>query len=228
MEYFMDVNKKTEKNNHSNNDSHSNHPTISEQLKMAKKWVKHLIPEHFEHCSQVSFLGTRLFDKLKALHHLGKKERYWLELAGFLHDIGWVDSQIQHHKTALKMIMENTELFPDPKNRIMVGLISRYHRKAFPKPEHKYFKELTVKEKDVVMKLAALIRLADGMDWEHISNTRDLSCQIKKDYLEITCNVKEKLNSEIDRAIQKAAYFLQVFDKKIKVFQVNEKNKKED
>ncbi len=63
------------------------------------------------HSHQVTRLALRLFDELESLHHLGQEPRFWLECAGILHDIGWIEGWRNHHKTALRVIL-TTPLLP--------------------------------------------------------------------------------------------------------------------
>ncbi len=44
--------------------------------------------EDMNHPCQVRNIALKIFDDLKNLHHLGKRERCWLECAALLHDIG--------------------------------------------------------------------------------------------------------------------------------------------
>ena len=195
-----------------------------EQVQKIKQWSRQLVPEHFSHCQQVSFLATQIFDHLKPYHHLEEKARSWLEGATLLHDIGWVKGQGKHHKTAQEMILENKTLIPVNHDRKMIALIARYHRKALPKEKHAYFRDLNQKGKNSIKKLSAILRLADGLDWEHINNTEQLSCQIKGHQLSLTCQVKRKMPSEIDRALQKGKYFENIFNLSLSIFQITKKD----
>jgi alpha-galactosidase len=53
----------------------------------------------------------RLFDELQPLHLLGAQERFWLNAGALLHDIGWIEGQKGHHKTALRTILHNNFRF---------------------------------------------------------------------------------------------------------------------
>ncbi|TLN24103.1 HD domain-containing protein, partial [bacterium] len=62
-----------------------------------------------DHTHQVTRLALRLFDETVELHKLGELERFWLQCAGLLHDIGWVEGWKGHHKTSLRII-QTTQL----------------------------------------------------------------------------------------------------------------------
>lgn len=190
-----------------------------QQIEMGRQWTKHLVPNLLQHCEQVSFLSILLFDQLKDLHRLDNQARFWLNMAGLLHDIGWIKGQIKHHKTALNLILKNKDILPNFQDRRMVALIARYHRKACPQIKHQHFRDLSSEEQDVIRKASSIIRLADGLDWEHVSNTKKLTCQIKDQNLTITCLVKKKIPSEINRTLQKGKYFEEIFNKTISIIQ---------
>ncbi len=60
------------------------------------------------HTWHVTHLALSLFDQLSGLHRLGLEEKFWLEAAAILHDIGWVDGWRGHHKSSLRIILQTT------------------------------------------------------------------------------------------------------------------------
>ena len=59
----------------------------------------------------------------------------------------------------------------------MIALIARYHRKSAPKPSHREFAGLTPENQAVVRVLAALLRVAIGLDRRHEARVASLSAQ---------------------------------------------------
>lgn len=143
-----------------------------------------------EHTHQVTRLALRLYDELHDLHGLGETERFWLHCAGLLHDIGWVEGWKGHHKTSLRII-QTTQLLPlDSKERLIIGSIARYHRKALPDLKHDHFAALEADEQAKVMLLSALLRVADGLDSTHQGRIRDAYVQVTKNKIVISCAIK--------------------------------------
>lgn len=143
-----------------------------------------------EHTHQVTRLALRLFDELAELHGLGDEERFWLQCAGLLHDIGWVEGWKGHHKIS-QHIIQTTQLLPfNSKERLIIGSIARYHRKALPSLQHDHFAALEPGEQDVVRALGALLRLADGLDGSHQSRVRDIAVRVSKKKILIRCAIK--------------------------------------
>ena len=168
---------------------------------------------HYEegHTNQVTRLALRLFDELAALHGLGPRERFWLECAGLLHDIGWIEGQEGHHKTALRIIRDSRILPLGRRERLIIGGIARYHRGALPKEKHEHFADLAPADRETVRALAAILRVADGLDRTHGDVVRDLSCQVTEKSVTLRCQVTGPAEEERQAALAKGDLFEQVF-----------------
>lgn len=119
------------------------------------------------HAEKVRELATSLFDQTLPLHGLGAEERVLLEAAAILHDIGAFVSPSAHHKHAYYLIRASDVVGIGPEERELVGLVARYHRRSHPKRQHPAFDALGKEDREAVLKLAALLRLADALDREH-------------------------------------------------------------
>lgn len=123
-------------------------------------------PEHARH---VSALALQLFDQLAALHELGQRESLLLEAAALLHDIGHGAEPVTggHHRESARMIREHSwKCFAPPEVEI-IAQVARYHRKGMPENAHEEFVALTERDRRIVQRLAALLRLADAFDRSH-------------------------------------------------------------
>jgi len=170
---------------------------------------------HYEegHALQVTRLALQIFDGLAVLHKLGGKERRLLEAAGLLHDIGWVRGRARHHKTSRDIILAASSLpFSFPERRL-VALVARYHRRAMPQARHKIFCGLSAREKRTIRKLAAMLRIADGLDWGHLSSVKALDCRIGRRRVTILVRAPGLLPAERRAACKKGDLFRQVFRK---------------
>jgi len=140
-----------------------------------------------EHTHQVTRLALKLFDELAGLHGLGVEQRFFLHCAALLHDIGWIEGQQAHHKTALRIIL-NSPLLPfEERERLIIGSIARYHRKALPGPAHEHFTVLGEADQRLVTILAGILRVADGLDRTHRSLVDDFACQISPKKITLMC-----------------------------------------
>ncbi len=169
------------------------------------------------HTSQVTRLALRLFDQLQPLHNLGNEERDWLHYAGVLHDIGWIEGWREHHKVALRIILDTPMLPFSNKERLIVGSIARYHRKALPDLRHDHYAALSEEERHVVDVLAAMLRLADGLDSSHQRRVRDLVCKVTEKKITVQCMVQGEALEEQKAGEGRSDLMGLVFGRKVKL-----------
>jgi exopolyphosphatase/guanosine-5'-triphosphate,3'-diphosphate pyrophosphatase len=157
-----------------------------------------------EHTRQVTRLALVLFDELRGLHGYGPWERFLLRCGATLHDIGWIEGQKGHHKTARRLILEAEDLPFTERERQIVALIARYHRKALPKAKHPGWADLDAADRRRVRVLAGLLRVADGLDRSHLSGVRHLRCETACGEVVVRCDADGPLEAELAAADKKA------------------------
>ena len=127
------------------------------------------------HANKVDELACAIFDTVKNEAKLQNKDRILLRAAAYLHDVGTFIAGRSHHKHA-EYIIENTNILGlSTKRKRMLALISRYHRRSLPSPRHQKFRALSDRDQTRVKQLAAILRIADGLDRSghgRISNIR--------------------------------------------------------
>lgn len=120
------------------------------------------------HGEHVTALALSLFDQTTALHQLGAAERELLEFAALLHDVGYSVAQSAHHKHSLYLI-RNADLEGfSPRELAVIANVARYHRKALPSDHHDDYTALSGDDQRIVRRLGALLRVADGLDLDHL------------------------------------------------------------
>ena len=117
------------------------------------------------HCQQVSRLAVSLFEQLRDLHGLPDRYIKVLHAAAMLHDIGLFIAYPKHHKHSYYLIKSSGPTSFDAGELDLIANIARYHRKAHPSPKHLPFSQLSPVQQEVVRKLSAILRLADGLDF---------------------------------------------------------------
>jgi len=173
-----------------------------------------------QHPIQVCHLCCKLFDELQSLHHMGNTERIWLQTAALLHDIGKSICAENHHKQSRDIIINAAELQLDKKERIIVGLIARYHRGAPPNRSHKHYGKVDSESRYYIKKLAALLRFANGLDENHLSPVTNLTCHITEDNIMLCPEIKGAFDSQ--KAIAKADLLEDVLNRKIIIIEQSE------
>ena len=167
------------------------------------------------HSHQVTRLALSLFDGLRDLHGMDRLERFLLHCGGLLHDIGWAHGQAGHHKAALRMILQDESLPLTDRERLLVALIARYHRKALPRDGHEDFARVDDDDRRRVCVLGGILRVADGLDRTHVNAVRDVRCEVSAERIVIRCEVDGSADAEVRAASEKADLLESVFDRQV-------------
>jgi exopolyphosphatase/guanosine-5'-triphosphate,3'-diphosphate pyrophosphatase len=162
-----------------------------------------------QHAVQVAKLSLKLFDKLQPLHRMGNSERIWLRVASLLHDIGKSVSGEYHNKASRDIIVNEANLPFRKRVRKIIGLVARYHKGTLPDDSHKYYCGLTDDDKQCVKVLAAILRLADGLDAGHKELVTDLACDVQRRCIVIYILGEDGV--DLHKVVKKADLFSQVF-----------------
>jgi exopolyphosphatase/guanosine-5'-triphosphate,3'-diphosphate pyrophosphatase len=170
-----------------------------------------------EHSMHTAKIALKLFDETIELHKLGEQEREYLEAAAILHEVGSFISHSQHHKHSYYLI-RNSELFGFTENeKEIIANTARYHRKSNPKQKHPDFAKLTDEDRDVITKLSAILRIADGLDRTHSNVIEDIKCRINEKEVNIILKTSNGVpaDMEIWGAESKKDLFEQTLDVKV-------------
>jgi exopolyphosphatase/guanosine-5'-triphosphate,3'-diphosphate pyrophosphatase len=120
------------------------------------------------HARNVAHLAVRIFDELRGEHGLGDRERLLLEVAALLHDVGIYVNLRGHHKHS-QYILSVSEVFGlSREDLLLVSNIARYHRRALPQKSHLPYMGLDRDTRLTVRKLAAILRVANALDADHL------------------------------------------------------------
>jgi exopolyphosphatase/guanosine-5'-triphosphate,3'-diphosphate pyrophosphatase len=135
------------------------------------------------HGEQTARLARKLFDVLGK--RLGCAPEDWdlLEAAALLHDVGQLVSYRSHHKHSYHLIAHAESLPFTPRERVLVALISRYHRKRSPSKKQLEFAALEAEDRALVRRLSALLRVACGLDRSHVSAVEAMRLRMMPDRL---------------------------------------------
>lgn len=195
-------------------------PVASEDdLRASVHQIALAYPEGQAHTRHVTGLALSLFDSLQPLHRMNQRSRLLLECAGLLHDIGWTSGGKGHHTKSARMIFSSEQLPIDSIERGIIGLVALCHRGKCRLESQGYYTLLPPDDRMVVNKLAALIRIADGLDATHQGIIQSLRCRINQ--TEILCEVRASRDAktETESALSKSDLFVRVFGKPLIITQ---------
>ncbi len=172
------------------------------------------------HVEQVRTLALTLFDRLKDSIGADPSERPLLEAASLLHDVGQVVSYRRHHKHSYQLIIHADRLSLNARDRNLVALISRYHRKKGPSKKHEEFARLDAEDQAIVRRLAGILRVADGLDRGHAALVDRLTTRITRDLLSIRVSPRmhrADLSLEVWGAARKADVLEKVMRRRVTI-----------
>lgn len=141
-------------------------PVEPDRLRLLREFAERCQCDR-RHIEQVRLLALRLFDQLGPELECSQSERDLLEAAALLHDVGQLVSYRRHHRHSYQLIMHADRLSLSQRERSIVALVSRYHRKRGPSRKHAEFAALPAAEQAIVRRLSGLLRVADGLDRGH-------------------------------------------------------------
>lgn len=167
------------------------------------------------HGMQVAKLAVSLFDRTHDLHRLSRKERKLLLVAGVVHDIGMVVGATQHHKHSMYLIAESELPGLTARQTISIALVARYHRKGEPSSRHRLYDTLSAKEKSVVDRLSAILRLADVLDRDHRQSVNSIAVIDKKKKLSLRFSAGEGFQIDLRVFKAKSEWFEKVFTRRV-------------
>ena len=139
-----------------------------------------------DHAEHTADLATQLFDRTAKLHGLGDDARELLEAASIVHNVGLFISHSSHHKHSYYVIRNSEQLTGFAEREIeLIALIARYHRKGRPADKHKEYAALSDSDKQLVRKLAGILRVAIGLDRSHAASVSSLRVFLEDGRVEI-------------------------------------------
>jgi CHAD domain-containing protein len=141
--------------------------TATAALLRLQLWASLLDPD-FKHSRHVAQLSLQLYDGLAALGNELRppvQERTVLRMAALLHDVGRSEKEKGRHKATYRMIRRlSPPLGWRAQNLLTTGAVARYYRGALPRAGQKTLRGLSLKQRQDIARLAAILRLANAFD----------------------------------------------------------------
>ena len=168
-----------------------------------------------KHAECVRMISTRLYDTLKNEIALDDYARTLLETAALLHDIGSF-IRYDNHNIHSQYIIKNSEIFGlSRKDITIVSLIAKYHKGKLIPQDEESFQMLPRSDRMTILKLTAILRIADALDRGHIQKFSDFSINIHQNTLLI--QTKKSTNTVLEKIAlsEKSEMFESIFGYKI-------------
>lgn len=169
------------------------------------------------HAEQVRRIALGLFDDLAVPLDLQASTRPILEAAALLHDTGYHIAHEHHHKHSYHLVSHaSLPGFTAEKVRL-IAAVARYHTGTLPKAKHEAMVDLGEDDRDTVARLAALLRLADGLDRSQAQRVERVQSELSDDRLLLAISGRGPLDAEIHGAERKADLFEREWGRRVEV-----------
>lgn len=162
------------------------------------------------HIQNVTRIALGIFDSIKKIHGLGKKERLQLELSAILHDCGKFINMNDGANNSYNIIMSTEIMGLSHREREEVANIVKYNTLYLPsydEAKHVLGDASYIK----VAKLAAILRIANAMDRSHKQKIDKFTVTLKNNELLITADTLSDLTLETGLFYAKADFFEKVY-----------------
>lgn len=188
-----------------------------QRIKENRLWeIGHKYSFDEKHAKTVTGIAMKLFDALCVPLKLKGEWRDYLKAASILHDVGYHISYSKHHKHS-QYLIENSEIIGFDENEIqIISNLARYHRKSLPKISHKKYKDLSIVDKNIVLQMGSILRIADAMDRSHNALFEDFEVFVFENELRMIVNAREDdFSLEREGISKKSDLFEATFNKKV-------------
>ncbi|MBL0926977.1 MAG: Ppx/GppA family phosphatase [Phycisphaerales bacterium] len=169
------------------------------------------------HSNHVARLALEIFDQARRSPTINRggwandEARELLEAAAVLHDVGYFINYSKHHKHSYHLIIHSDLAGFNQRELGIVANVARYHRRAEPKLKHPGFAKLAEADRSLVRRLAAVLRIADGLDRTHTQNITSVSLRLKSRTAVFTVQARSDPAVDIWGAERKSRLFAKVF-----------------
>ena len=162
------------------------------------------------HIDALTQMASLIFDAMKKVHGLGKRERLLLQTAAILHDCGKYISLAHGPECAYNIIMESEIIGLSHLERQIVASAVLYN--TYPLED---YEELADKlDQDsymIVAKLSAILRIANAMDRSHKQKFKNVKAAVRGKQLVMTIETGDNIILEKGLFMLKADLFERVF-----------------
>jgi exopolyphosphatase/guanosine-5'-triphosphate,3'-diphosphate pyrophosphatase len=164
-------------------------PVVADPGEARTRSVRQLAERsHYEepHSQHVQKIALQIFDSIGKRLGCTKADRQLLADAALLHDIGYHINYDKHHKHSYHLIQHADLLGLTPADQIVVANVARYHRGAEPQRKHENLISLDKPMRAKIMRLAAILRVADGFDRGHAGAVQEVKSRWTQRALRLT------------------------------------------
>lgn len=156
-------------------------------------------------------IATTIFESMKKVHGLGKRERLYLRIAAILHDCGKYVSMVNIGETSYNIIMTTEIIGLSHMEREVIASVVRFNHSKFQYYGQPAMRGLDREAYLTVAKLTAILRLANSLDRSHKQKLKSMKAFLQDNELILNVDTQEDITLEscfFDRGTE---FFTEVF-----------------
>lgn len=163
------------------------------------------------HNALVEKFAIKIFDKIKKIHGMGKREKLLLQAAAILHDIGKYVN-IKSHSLYSYHIVKGCEIIGlNSLEKEIIAQICRFHSTINPSVSHEGYSRLSMENRVLVSKLSAILKVADSLDRSQEQKFSDIDVNLTGSEFTVTITTDKNTDLEMWAFKDKSKLFEQVF-----------------
>lgn len=157
-------------------------------------------------------IALTIYDSMKKVHGLGKRERLLLRIATLLHDCGKYISLVNLGECSYNIIMSTEIIGLSHVEREILANVVKYNHMDF-----EYYEamgkvgSLTKKDYLTIAKLTAILKIANGLDRSHKQKFKNVKTALKDEQLIITVDASLDITLEKGLFSKRAEFFEEVY-----------------
>ena len=169
------------------------------------------------HARQVAILAGEIYAGLCEHFEIDCEDGRLLEAAARLQDVGYLINYDGHQKHSYHLILHSHLEGFRPEEIEIIANVARYHRGKEPKRKHDNFRRLSAADQQRVLRLAAVLRLAGGLDRSHNQTVKSVEVRLNDDLLELIVEAEDYPETDLWAARRRTGMFEKVFDTEIAI-----------
>lgn len=164
------------------------------------------------HLQGTEYLALTIFDKMKRIHGMEKRERLLLQIAVWLHDCGKYISMTHTAECSYQIVMSTEIIGLSHREREIIANAIRFDTEEFVSfEEFSMGSSLDRNDYLLTAKLSAILRVANSMDRSHKQKFKNVRVTLKERELLVVVDTVEDITLEQGLFSHKADFFETIF-----------------
>lgn len=164
------------------------------------------------HLAGTEYLALTIFDKMKRIHGMNRRERLLLQIAVILHDCGKYISMNRTAECSYQIVMSTEIIGLSHREREIIANAIRFNTEEFLSfEEFAIGSSLDREDYLLIAKISAILRVANSMDRSHKQKFKNVKVTLKEKELLVVVDTVEDITLEQGLFSHKAEFFETIF-----------------